>query len=325
MAPGDLIARSLDLTARSIDLVKVLIEASASRGNLLEIGIQIGQWLEHEGLDRHELQEFFQQAQDIALPNANGLEFHQKVRDTQVERPLLPLFLQPSGSLGRLLIVDPSLCWIVSTIGCLFRHHPAHDVSEMVTLMISNKRQDTMHPQSTKRMPKASLVQLESIVKKIVSSVWYNIVNSGTNPIDLPESLTQVCVKGHCLPPYPFGDVIAALAKLRCSSMIRSDKLYLDLALWLLIHFHGRLFVTVAGTIILDEKLGQETTEIELRVQAFCTDDSDCETSTIDRDVEVLGVVGATVDKIITVLTHSTMPSPQTRQDLYPAKPTTET
>ena len=323
-ACSELIPRSLDLTARSIDLAKVLIDASNARGGLLEIGIQIGQWLQHEGLDRHELQEFFQQAQDLALPNGNGLKFHQLVRDTQVARPLLPLFLQPSGSLGRLLIVDPALCWIVSTIGCLFRQHPDYEVTEILVETIAEKRRD-QYPQLKNGMPKASRVQLQSVVRKIVSSVWYNIINSGTTTMDLPSCLHEVCAKGHCLPPIAFARVTAALGIQRNSIMVRSDKLYLNLALWLLLHFHGRFLVTVAGTIVLDEKLGQETMEIELRVQSSCTDDSDCETSVVDRDIEILGIIGATIDEIETVSTHSSTPNPQTRQGLYPARPTTET
>ena len=314
---NEIVPRTLDLTSRSIDLAKVLIEASNSTGSLLEIGIQIGQWLQHEGLNRHELQEFFQHARDVAIPNANGLEFHQRVRETQVVKPLLPLFLQPSGSLGRLLIVDPALCWMVSTIGCLFRFHSEYGVRDAVMAIIAEKRRD-IYPQSTGRMTSASRIQLQSVVEKIVSSVWYNIVNSGTNPMALPSCLDRLCAKGHNLDGVNLGRVIAALGERRDSVMIRSDRLLVNLALWLMLHFHGRLFVTVAGTIIFDEKLGEETTEIEWRVKEACTDY--CGFIVSQQDVEILGIVGATFDVFLTVSALNFVPVPQTRQQLYSAK-----
>jgi hypothetical protein len=83
-----------------------------------------------------------------------------------------------------------------------------------------------------------------------------------------------------------------------------------------MVHFHGRLIVTVAADIILNEKLGQEGKEIEWRVQASCTDD--CEPGQESLEVEVIEYVGGTFNVFLTFNgEYGLRPEPQIRQELY--------
>ncbi|KAL8818353.1 MAG: hypothetical protein Q9223_002988 [Gallowayella weberi] len=166
----ELAARSLDLVARNIDLVSTLVDATNTPGGLLNLGIQIGEWLQHEKVNRHELKDCFESAYGLAWPNKNGELFRDEVRTKPAVKPLLPLFLQHSGSLGRLLVFDEALCWIVSTTGCLLNYHAEIWVTNVITTIIAESQPKSQSP----RKPPLDVgkIQIRSIIKKIVSSVW---------------------------------------------------------------------------------------------------------------------------------------------------------
>lgn len=330
-------ARSLDLVARNIDLVSTLVDATNTPGGLLNLGIQIGEWLQHEKVNRHELKDCFESAHGLAWPNRNGKLFRDEVRTKPAVRPLLPLFLQHSGSLGRLLVFDEALCWIVSTTGCLLNYHPEVWVTETITTVIAQSKPESHSPR--KPPLEVGKIQIRSIIKKIVSSVWYNIVNTGTETMGLPDALANICTVGHHLPPELMGRVIAALQPHGSHMIIRSPLLYQNLALWLLLHFHGLFLVTVSGKIVYQEDLGHTSTqrnELELRIASFCQSSTGrteqhrrvCSSPQHDH-IEVLGNVAGKFESFL----NKKVPHPgvlpqtdgQTRQELYNPKPMTET
>lgn len=234
----EIAARSLNLVARNIDLVSTLVDATSAPGGLLNLGIQLGEWLQHEKVNRHELKDCFESASGLAWPNRNGELFQDKVRRKCAPKPILPLFLQHSGSLGRLLVFDEALCWIVSTTGCLLNYHKEAWVTEIITNIIAGSQPES---QSSRKPPfEVGKIQIHLIIRKIVSSVWYNIVNPGTRTIGLPDVLANVCTTRHHLPPELVGRVIVALQSRRSQIVIRSPMLYQNLTLRLLHHFHGR-------------------------------------------------------------------------------------
>lgn len=112
----EIATRSLDLVAVDNDLGCVLVGASSASGMLLNQGIQIGEWLQHERLNRHERQDY---AHGSAGPNRIEEVFRTEVEQKPAIKPILPLFFQYLGSLGCLLVFDEDLCWMVSNIGCL--------------------------------------------------------------------------------------------------------------------------------------------------------------------------------------------------------------
>ncbi|KAL8744442.1 MAG: hypothetical protein Q9190_003314 [Brigantiaea leucoxantha] len=331
----EVVARSLDLAARNVDLLSTLVEATNTPGGLLNLGIQIGEWLQHEKVNRHELKDCFQSAHGLAWPNRNGELFRDEVRTKPAIRPLLPLFLQHSGSLGRLLVFDEALCWIVSTTGCLLNYHSELRVADVITTIIAESKPKS---QSSREPPlEVGKIQIRSIIKKIVSSVWYNIVNTGTETMGLPDALASICTVGHHLPPELMGRVVIALQPHRSHMVIRSPMLYQNLALWLLLHFHGRLVVTVSGKIVYEEDLGRTSSqrnELELRIASFCqfstgrTEQHSRTCSSQGDHIEVLDNVAGKFESFFRkkVPHPGTLPQTdaQTRQELYNPKPLTE-
>ncbi|KAL8798850.1 MAG: hypothetical protein Q9182_006328 [Xanthomendoza sp. 2 TL-2023] len=333
----ELAARSIDLVARNIDLVSTLVDATNTPGGLLNLGIQIGEWLQHEKVNRHELKDCFERAYGLAWPNKNGDLFRDEVRTKPAVKPLLPLFLQPSGSLGRLLVFDEALCWIVSTTGCLLNYHPEFWVTNVITTVIAESQPKSQSP----RKPPLDIgkIQIRSIIKKIVSSVWYNIMNTGTETMGLPDALAHVCTVGHHLPPELMGRVLVALQHRSSHVVVRSPILYQNLTLWLLLHFHGRLVVTVSSKIVFQEDLSRtnaQQNELELRIASFCqsstlrTDmDRRVCSSPQDDHIEVLENVAGKFESFLDekVPHPGTLPGTdaQTRQELYNPKPMRET
>lgn len=334
----DVTTRSLDLVARNIDLVSTLVDSTTTSGGLLNLGIQIGEWLQHEKVNRHELKDCFERAYGLAWPNVNGEIFRNEVRTKPAIKPLLPLFLQHSGSLGRLLVFDEGLCWIVSTIGCLLNYHGEIWVTTILTTIIAKSQAKS---QSSRAPPfEIGRIQIMSVVKKIVSSVWYNIVNAGTETMGLPDALANICTVGHQLPPELLGRVIVALQQHKLCTVVRSHLLYQNLTLWILLHFHGRFTVTVSGKIVFQENVGHasvQQSELELRVATFCRS-SDSRHSEPGRaclfpqqhnHIEVLGNIAGNFEEFL----DERIPHPgvlpqtdaQTRQELYNLKPSSLT
>jgi hypothetical protein len=187
-----------------------------------------------------------------------------------------PLNLQQSGSLGRLMIKDPHLSWIASTIACLYHFHNHEFVSDAICLLLllSDPENEGRPVYEVKYL--ASRFELKAVIDKIVSSVWFNIINIGTNTEDLPAELQAVCQNGHNLSSDEFGVVTHALLKARERVVVESNHLLKNLTLWLLLHFQGALTVVVSGKVLFQKVLGESTRTIELRVKRFCIKDIEC-------------------------------------------------
>lgn len=127
----------LDLSTRAIDLTTALLKATTSSGSLLKGAWEIGQWLGRERLNQYELLDCMQKSKGLAFANQQGQQFFDQIIRGMETVPVGPLFLQESGSLGRLMAGDPNLSWIVSTVACLFQHHRDDMlVTEMVLAFI---------------------------------------------------------------------------------------------------------------------------------------------------------------------------------------------
>ena len=92
-----------------------------------------------------------------------------------------------------------------------------------------------------------SRVHLGRVVDKIVSSIWFNVVNAGRMTIQLPEKLTSICGNGHHLESPAFATVVEALRSGKPRLMVRSQHLLYNIVLWVLYHFDGFLQVVVVA------------------------------------------------------------------------------
>lgn len=272
----------LDLTTRAIDLTTALLKATTSSGSLLKGAWEIGQWLGRERLNQYELLDCMQKAKGLVFANKTGQQFFDQIIRGLDTVPIGPLFLQQSGSLGRLMAGDPNLSWIVSTVACLFQHHRDDKiVTEMLTAFIMESHRSRGQEQEISRLDafiySPEQTRVRAVVRKIVSSVWYNVVNVGCDTIPLPQELLSVCPRGHYLEPGDFGIVINTIhAHCPSKAVLRTDHLLRDVFLWLLLHYDGTIVVNVNGQIVYRADLGNPHRELEVRVASACPENSDC-------------------------------------------------
>jgi hypothetical protein len=139
-------------------------------------------------------------------------------------------------------------------------------------------------------------LQLKPVLDKLVSSIWYNVVNSGVvksgqlgsdSSLLLPQELKNVCPRGHNLDSHKLGIVLNELQTKRREVMIESKNVISNLTLWLIYHFKGRLRVTVSSKIVYDEVLGPEECIIEHRTQKFCDSKGPCDLGDVNPTVRI--------------------------------------
>lgn len=274
-------ASTLDVTARVLDLSRSLVESSNSSNTVVKVVFEIGQWLGREQLNRYELQDCLQKARAIALPNSTAQKLFDDMRKGIEESTAIPFLPRPSGSLGNLLVNDPNLSWMISSTVCLFQYHNFAEVTECVkdSILASQPRDGESYWDDAYDCPlyHPRTAHLHRVVKKLVSSIWLNVVNSKCMTMELPQELLSVCRVGHHLKGPRFGKLLHSLRANRPKIMIQSVHLLRNATLWLLLHFEGHLLVTVSGEIVYSERLGQSQREIELRVKMFCSGSGPCQ------------------------------------------------
>jgi hypothetical protein len=211
-SPSSSPAGTLDVVARGIDLTTALIEASSSPNKIINLAIELGHWLGRERLNRYQLEDFMQKSRGLVQSNDQAERFYEEVLEGEKAHPIGNLSLKQSGSLGRLMVRDPWLSWIVSTTACLFECHREDYVSEtlcMILLQGSMPPGTALTRRELQRHP--SRIQLKSVADKLVLSVWFNVVNSGSYSIPLPDELMKICPRGHNCESEDLATIINAL------------------------------------------------------------------------------------------------------------------
>ncbi|KAE9369826.1 hypothetical protein N431DRAFT_485643 [Stipitochalara longipes BDJ] len=230
-------AGALDVAARGIDLTTALIEASSSPNKIIHLAIELGQWLGRERLNRFQLEDFMQKGRGLVQPNEKAESFYNEVLEGEKAHPIANLSLKQSGSLGRLMVRDPWLSWIVSTTACLFECHRENYVPDTLCMILLQGSMPSGANISRHELQRhLSRIQLKSVADKLVLSVWFNVVNSGNSTIPLPDVLGKICPRGHNLESEDLAAIINALRIFRQRVIIRSTHLLLDLTRWLLLH-----------------------------------------------------------------------------------------
>ncbi|KAH7070299.1 hypothetical protein FB567DRAFT_217712 [Paraphoma chrysanthemicola] len=302
----------MDLAARAIDLTNTLLRASreSNPNNLL---LEVVYWLGREKVNADQLQDFMGKASGLTFPNRTGQMYLDEVGKRGEAKLTAHLSLRQSGSLGRLLVADPRLCWVPSTVACLYQcHSDVEFVAEAICeciLQDSNTHKtvvaNSFRPNYLERL------QLKTVVEKIVSSVWFCVVNSGHQLPPLPSELTSICPSGHFLDKQQFGKILRALQSDYPKFIVRSRFLFLNLVIWLHYHFNGVLQVTVSSKIVYKKTLGDSRQEIDLNVQEFCS--QPCSLLSTASTYELLTEVAGDY----TCLLHQKTDYPNTR-DAFP-------
>jgi hypothetical protein len=321
---SELRVRKLDLAARALDLTLALVHATSSSDKIIRGAWEIGQWLGRERLNQYELQDCMLKAKGLVLPNENALELFDGIIEGMENKRVGPLFLQQSGSLGRLLAGDPNLSWLVSTIACLFQFHRDEQfVSNAVTAFILFS-EEAQHKAGSGGMGdslfrKPVQTQIRPVLNKIVTSVWYNVINAGCDTILLPPELLAVCPKKHYLDVEDFARVTYTLyAHCTTKAILRLQHLLADVILWLLLHYDGHLIVNVGGEIVYEKHFGNQGKELEVYVKARCPQSEPCKVAFMQK-YEILQDIGGHFESVLKL--HSCQdpyhPQPGIRQSLY--------
>jgi hypothetical protein len=321
----------MDVSARSIDLLTALTDTVNNPQGILQLGLEIGRWLGREKLSETQLQTCLEKAKGLALANSRGQEFFQAVNTGMRRRAVGHIFAQPSGSLGRLMASDPYLCWMISTIACLFEFHGEDFASNVLCAFIMQAHLS----QGDKALTESQLawhplrLQLKPVIDKIVSSVWFNVVNSGVvqssqlgglSALSLPVKIKDVCPKGHYLEWHKLGMVLSRLRHIEDETIIQSKHIVFNLTIWLLYHFRGRLRVVVSGNVVYNEVLGQDGSTIEYRVSQFCEGDASCDSEKEKSSLKIFSGKPGNLKELFCGQYDSQMASygtPQVRHKLY--------
>lgn len=270
--------------ARGIDLLQTIAEISNSPNGAVQAASKFMYWLGRERVNEEDLNHCLGRAKDLAHPNTAGWIFCSRVIEgieTMPHSVLKPFKSITSGSLGRYLVLDPGLSWITSTITSLYQYHDEKFIAYAVTALIVQ-----MHAQREGKQTaicstfwsNPTCMRMIPVVKKITSSIWLNIVNSGNASMPLPDELRNICPIGHHLDSE---DLVEALARLknpcRGSCVIITSRYMLgNISLWLLYHFSGLFRVVVGGETVYESRQGHEKQEIELRINMRCKADGKC-------------------------------------------------
>ena len=316
------VASRFDLIARTIDLTNVLLKATKGPGSSALL-LEIVHWLGRERLSSERLAGFIIKASTLVYPNEAGQMLLDNMRRGGEERLTAHLSLRQSGSLGRLLVADPSMCWVPSTVACLYQCHSDDEfVADAICECIlqdgnafKNVVDRRFHANYLERL------QLKAVVEKVVSSVWFNVVNSGQQLHSLPCELIDICPSGHYMDSQQLGKVIRSLQYDHPKIIVNSKYLFRNIAVWLHYHFAGLLRVMVSSKIIYSKQLGHSPQEIELRVEAFCSE-SCVQSSTSSSTYEILAEIDGGIRRVLEQKTDypgtwDAMPTSRARQPLY--------
>jgi hypothetical protein len=293
----------MDLATRSIDLLSTLIQASENRSHsAVGLMIEIAKWLGREKLNESELEDCFRRGRDIFTPNEDTAAFFDDVLKDSSNRTFLTLHTRTTGSLGHLIARDPQLSWMVSTVACLFQYVGEYDVNHAIRALLRHggvepsdqKTGKPSHDNFKSETP--SSAHMGRVVRAIVSSIWFNVVNAGHATMKLPDELIAVCNHGHVLQSSYLAFLITVLKKPRQRVILKSQRLYRNITHWVLLHFEGRVQVTVSGKIVYNQTLGNSNRDIEFRVESFCNDSGDCQEN--HGDFQLIEEIAGTFEQL---------------------------
>lgn len=291
----ELVAKAMDLSTRTIDLLAVLGRLTEGTGTVALIARELGRWLGREGVEEDELRFFLAKTQALTMPNRDErvLRFFSAVTTTRRQSTVVPFSVQPFGSMGKYLASDPLQQWISSTICCLFRYHDQRYIKSFLSffLILSAQKGGEVPPRQYKISSMPEKLRLDPVVSKVVESTWLHVGNAGLLGNDnecprLPEEFDWACTEGHDLDEYQLAILLSKISRLSSREIIiQSKHILTNLVLWLSWHYAGRLRVVVSGRIVYDRVLGPEEGTVECRVAVFCAEEpKKCSFFERDRD-----------------------------------------
>lgn len=257
------------LASSLVGLTKSGVDLSESKG-LASLVKSTYDWMVRERIDERMYNKCVELASNLAFPNDAGYDLLQKIEQTDRNnmeklRKVGGLEIFASGSLGRLIGVNPELAYIVTTVAALAHNRDESFAAKAICSMIFDKGN---HEQGVSLTHNAYRVPAEAVFLKIVQSVYLNVTNAGHNLPDLPEKLKDY--HHHLLDDRTFAGVVMGIHRRVDDIVVHSANLLIDLTTWLYYHFQGVLRLVIQGKIVLEEVRGSSAQIITLMVDNSC-------------------------------------------------------
>lgn len=307
---------NLTVASSAIGLAKSLIDFVPASGALIDISRETYNWLIRERIDEGSFERCRQMALGLAYPNDAGMDIQRQIKQADqkiFERvKQIPVRLIASGSVGRLLAKDVDTCYMVSTVAALTKFHKPEFATDALCSMILDRGG---HERNVSLRCNVQRSPVKAVISKIVDSIYLNVVNAGHDLGGLPVELKHL--HPHILDDLTFTGIVMGIERSEQDVVIWSDRFLSDLTLWLLLHFHGRIVVSVDKTVLFEKLLGPSFRTARIMVKALCPEDA-MSCMMLDAPVEALVSVG---DELCTFLTGKdgtdSHPCTYTRQALY--------
>jgi hypothetical protein len=277
MSSSDTFSKRLDIATRSVDLTTTLVKSPAVDvvGLIAHASHQgateLIEWLARERLSKDAFITTMKLGQNFAAPNLRGEDMLERLNITASR--LYGLRLVIPGALGRKIFQDETLRWVGTTEAILLRYHDTdHVVKGLVQLFVGR-----MLPRSD---PKHMVVAARTVpvIRKLVESIHLHTTNMGEGVSPLPAVLEAL--SKHFLSEWIFADALATIQELSdLDVLILMEYPIIDLLDWIYHHWTGRLLVSVANSVILDEHLGHDPQALHclrILIQTDCIRNTDC-------------------------------------------------
>ncbi|KAH6839584.1 hypothetical protein B0I37DRAFT_386776 [Chaetomium sp. MPI-CAGE-AT-0009] len=271
----------VEVAARGMDLLTAIFNSPGTRAVA-----NIARWLGREGVDEEELRLCLEQSSGLVYGNDNCEDFYKAVTLQPPITKIAKDFVAQgtSGSLGGQMAAHPHLRWLTSTVAGLFQFHSQDFIhATLLAFIIQANRNRGELLSETKAKYDTRGITIKRVLRKLVDSVWFNVVNSGTAKsgitgiLPLPKGLVDICEDGHYLKPFELGSCLAQIRTAAHHGEIIIESMYIikDLVWWLWYHFTGNLTVVVGGKILEDKPWesadGVALSRIEIRIRKSCT------------------------------------------------------
>ncbi|KAI0529942.1 hypothetical protein GGR58DRAFT_276760 [Xylaria digitata] len=235
----------MDVTARSLDLVSVVMNPS---GATATVGRELLQWLGRRSISDTSFSRVMTAGKGIAYPNSNGIKALGQLSEAASVLKGVQLVLPTS--FGRAVLRDPELRWLVTTEAVILQYHNLPYVTQALCHLFIN---------ATEEQNDVALMTalVQPIIEEVVHSIALHTTNSTPDFVKLPDVLQNL--GKHVMAAEALFGSISAIQK------ILSDDIFVhmqycvgDLLSWIYHHWNGQLLVVNNNEKVFADNLGPE-------------------------------------------------------------------
>ena len=253
------------------------LNLAAAIGNIVSpSGVAVGylqnliRWLSRSGVDEGNFQRWLTAASGLAYPNINGMQLSESIAKSDMKiqnfkMNQIPLPLTFSKALGRLIVKEPEVQYMASTVACLLTDHDTSYITSALTSMLLDQgghETETRYKYEVWRAPH------RAVISKIVESIFLNISNLGHQAAKLPPELDDLHV--HVVDDTNFAAIVMQIHRSRHDLLLQTDIFPRDVILWLYNHFEGVLEVYVKSMKRFSKRLGHLKRRIRVDIKNTC-------------------------------------------------------